>query len=475
MSAPGASRVVVIGGGISGLTAAWALRQRGVEVVVLEASARAGGAIATERTGGYVAERGPNSLFESPPVARLVAEVGLASARVAADAAARRRYLVRGGRLVALPASPPALLTTRVLSWRGKLRLALEPFVRRGTAADESVAQLVRRRLGAEVLDQLVDPFIGGTCAGDPERLSARHGLRALADLEARHGSLVVGAWREARARRRAGLPPGRPPMVSFATGLQTLPDAIVAALGGAVRVSTRAVSARQVDGGWVVEAECRGRRERIAAGAVVCAAPAHALGAVALPPALAALLAPVAAVPHAPVATLALGFRRGDVAHALDGFGALVPATERRGLLGVLFSSTVFPDRAPPGEVLLTCFVGGVRRPELAAATPDALTASILPELRALLGVRGAPTFTCHTQWARAIPQFELGHDTVAAAVAAAEGAEPTLAIAGPYLAGAGVGDCVASGYAAADRVGRALEVPRAVPTPDRTVPLAS
>jgi oxygen-dependent protoporphyrinogen oxidase len=251
--------------------------------------------------------------------------------------------------------------------------------------------------------------------------------------------------------------------MVSFRGGLHALPTAVARALGDAVRLQTRVVGMRRVADGWSLALRTPRGDHALAADAVLFAGPAHAIGAMALPGRLAAALAPVAAVEHAPVATLALGFRRADVAHPLDGFGALAPAAERLQLLGVLFGSSIFAGRAPDGHVLLTCFLGGVRRPGPAAVPASELLPPVLAELRDLLGVSGAPTFVRHTAWGRAIPQYTVGYDAVTRAIAEAERDEPTLALAGQYRAGAAIGDCVRSGLAAAERLAAALAGGRA------------
>ncbi|HEU4698680.1 MAG TPA: protoporphyrinogen oxidase [Gemmatimonadales bacterium] len=458
----------VIGAGVAGLAAACELARRGWEVTVYEAADRVGGVIRSEWRDGYLVEYGPNSFADPPPAAApLVARLGLDRARRLAAESASRRYVVRRGRLVPLPASPLAALRTPILSPLAKLRLLREPFVApraadAGTNADdESVAAFVRRRFGREVLDYLVDPLLGGIYAGQPEHLSARHALPALHELERAHGSVVRGALR----RRRAAAPDQggelaprpRRTIGSFDEGMETIPRRLAEALtaeGGAIRLGARATALRRDGARWRVEAEQAGGSLAAVHDAVVYAAPAYALDSLELPGAPADALRRAGAVPYAPVAVLVLGFRRDDVAHPLDGFGFLVPALERRSLLGAIFASSLFPWRAPAGHVALTVFVGGARDPRLAEADPHTLTGRILDDLHTLLGVRGEPTFRRHIFHPRAIPQYVIGHGRVQAALDELERSCPGLAFAGNYRSGIAVGEALASGMAAAARL---------------------
>ena len=449
----------VVGAGLAGLAAAWRLARAGVRVRVFEAGDRAGGVIRSVREGGWLAEHGANSLAEPPPAVRaLLAEAGVEGRLIATRPEAKRRYVVRGGRPVAVPASPPRLLASRLLSLPAKLRVLADPLSRRGAGGDESVAALVRRRLGGEVLDYLVEPFVAGIYAGDPERLSARAAFPRLVAMEERHGSLLRGARETARARRAAG-GPRDPAIGSFAGGMEELPRALAAGLGGAVSLGTAVRAVRRLPGGWAVET---GAGEE-AFGAVVLAVPAHALGAMEIGGSDPEDVAALARIPHAPVAVLVQGFRREDVAHPLDGFGMLVPRVERRRVMGVLFTSTLFPGRAPPGHVSLTTFVGGTRDPGLAALPAERLHALVGEELRALLGVRGAPVFLHHHHWPHAIPQYVLGYGGTQRRMDAVERACPGVFLAGSFRAGVSVGDTLASGLNAAGSALAHLRVPSA------------
>lgn len=436
--------VAIVGAGVSGLAAAWRLRTRGVDAVLLEASDRIGGAVRSLRAEGFLADLGPNTLVvRDPRVEEVLQRLGLAARRLWADPAAARRYVVRDGRPVPLPTSPLGLLRTPLLSTRARLRLLAEPFVRRGHQVDESLAAFVRRRLGPEVLDYVADPFVAGVFAGDPERLSARHAAPALVELERTHGSLLRGALAQRRAARTAPSLPRHP--FSFPEGLEALPHALAAALAGAVPVhlGERVTTLGREAGGFRLGPHGPFR-------AVVWATPPYALpDGVGSPNDLAI----VRGVPCPPVAVLALGFRREDVAHPLDGFGVLVPRREPFRLLGALFSSTLTPGRAPDGHALLTCFLGGARRPDDALRPEAELLAVAQADLARLLGVRGDPVFARCRVWRRAIPQYEVGHDTVLAALDRLEAATPGLFVAGTVRGGISVGEALAAGLVAADR----------------------
>jgi oxygen-dependent protoporphyrinogen oxidase len=456
--------VVVVGGGISGLAAAWWLEQTGLQVVLLEAAARAGGTIGTAREQGCLVEAGPNSALEtSPLVVRLIEATGIAAQRIDAAPAARKRYVLHGGRLIALPLSLPALLATPLFSLGAKLALLREPFLRRGPAGpEESVAQFVRRRLGQEFLDCAVDPFVAGVYAGDPERLSLGAAFPRLHALEQRYGSLIRGQILGRRERARATERSRQAaPMFSFRDGMQTLPEALAARLGR-VRLACRAISlARDSDGGWIVSAQAPDSVAPLRARAVVLAVPAYE--AVSLvrgfaPEAAEAL----ARIVYAPVAVVASAYAREALAHPLDGFGFLVPAKERRHILGCIFSSTLFESRAPAGTALLTSFVGGMRHPELVRETDEAIAALVRSELGALLGARGAPRWVKIRSRERAIPQYTLGHTARIDALERAEAAHDGLFFCANYRGGIAVSDCIKSGHAVAGRIAALLGAPK-------------
>lgn len=442
-------RVVVIGAGISGLSTALALRDAGAEVTVLESAARVGGVITTRQRDGWLVEAGPTSLNATAALESVIDRVGIADERIAPQAAAKRRYIVRDGRLVALPDGPGGLVSTDAISAAAKLALLREPFVRaRRDDDDESIAELVKRRLGTEILDFLVDPLIGGIYAGDPARLSSRYAMPMLHAAERKHGSLMLGAMKEMKAKRGQVRIKG---ITSFRGGLGTLPAAMAAILGDALRLRSGVRSVERDGQRWLVRSA---DGHEAVADAVVCATPAYTLAALGLPTQVQGALGPITRVVHPPVSTLALGFKREHVEHPLDGFGVLTPTLERRTVLGVLFSSSVFAGRAPSGHVLLTCFIGGMRQPGLAQAPVEDVLPRVLDDLRHLLGLRGEPVFRQHQQWEQAIPQYELGHDAVLKAAANIESALPGLYLTGQWREGVALGECIAQGQATAARI---------------------
>lgn len=447
--------VIVVGGGISGLASAWGIQQRGARVLVLEAGARAGGCIATAHENGCLLESGPNSALETTPLINpLLEALGIAGARIPANPEARNRYILRQGRLNALPLSAFAFLATPLFSARAKLRLFREPFIARGAPdAEESVAAFVRRRLGVEFLDYAINPFVGGVYAGDPETLSVAAAFPRLHALEQAHGSLIRGQLLGARTRgRNREKSKQSAPMFAFREGMQTLTDAIAHRLPR-VELGTEVSSVTAGGNGYVINAISSGVPREFRARAVLLAVPAYAAARLVAPlaPQTAAALS---AIPYPPVAVVHSTYRRSVIAHALDGFGMLIPECERRQSLGTIFSSTLFANRAPDGLVLLTTFVGGVRQPELARRSENEIADTVYAEHAALLGASARPESVRITRWSQAIPQYTLGHAARIRHVEEAERGFPGLFFCANYRGGVSIGDCIKSADRAAGEV---------------------
>ena len=443
------NRIAIIGGGISGLSTAWFLHQKGVHVRLFEGNERVGGVIDTDRGERFTVERGPNSTLQRPGreedgLGRLIAGIGLEDRAAEAAKAAKKRFVMRGGRLVALPGSPPGMITTSLFSWRAKLRLLGEPFVGRAEE-EETIAQFVERRLGREFLDYAVEPFVSGVYAGDPGNLSVRAAVPRVYALEERFGSLIGGAIKMGKAAEKSGAPAGR--LVSFDKGMAVLPETIAAGLpDGTIRTGCRVSGLEQVEGGWRVDWESAGEKGSEKADRVVLAVPAPIAADLVEP-----LSAPAAGIlrgiPYAPILSVAVAYGRDQVGHALDGFGFLVPRREGLRILGGLFSSTLFAGRAPDGKVLLTVFIGGATDP--AAIDLDAKQAAELVhgELAPLLAITGEPTVVGQSRHKGAIPQYTMGHLERMAELDGLLSAFPGLHARASWQGGISVSDCVRNG----------------------------
>jgi oxygen-dependent protoporphyrinogen oxidase len=453
--------VAVIGGGITGLTAAWRLHRQNIPVTLYEASGRVGGVIKTVAQNGFLAECGPNTILEtSAPVKSLVEDLGLADRRMYADSAAKARSIVRYGRPSPLPSSRLAFLGTRLFSLRAKFSVVQEPFRKpQRPESDESLAAFVRRRLGDEFLEYAINPFVAGVYAGDPARLSVRHAFPKLDALEERYGSLIKGQIRGARERRARGeISKQSAPMFSFDSGLQLLTDTLRDELHGCIRLGTRVVALRREEE-WKLDFIDDGYRDERTHSAVILAIPAHQASLLELHTPGAEHLRDLHEIYYPPVATVALGFRREDVTHPLDGFGMLIPEKEEFNILGTFFSSSLFPNRAPERHVTLTSFVGGVRAPHLAASDAQDLVDTTRKDLRKLLGVTGNPVFEHVAVYREAIPQYEVGYRRFKDLLTNIEDNAPGLLFAGQFRDGISVADCITSGDKAAARIQAALE----------------
>jgi oxygen-dependent protoporphyrinogen oxidase len=437
---------VVVGAGISGLAAAFRLSRGGLRVAVLEAAERVGGAIETFSDGAWRFEMGPNTVVESDEsVGRLIRDAGLEGERIAASPAAKRRYLYKGRELVPLPGNPVAFLGTPLFSAGAKLRLLREPWIGRPPeGVEESIAQLVRRRLGTPFLDDAVGPFVSGVYAGDPERLSARWAMPRIYGLEREHGSLIRGGL--IRARRKGATPGGA--MISFRAGLEELPRKLAREIGD-VRTGVAARRIVRGDGGFRVETPAGA----VEAARVVLAVPSG-VAARLLEEATSGASRLLAEIPYAAVAVVSLGWRREEVGHPLDGFGFLAPRQEGLRLLGCLFPSAIFPGRAPEGHVALAAFAGGRTDPELVGWDEDRIASMVVGELRGPLSLRGEPAFRLVRRWPRAIPQYELGHGRFVDRAREIERSLPGLRLAGNYLGGVSVPDCIRNATALAAEI---------------------
>jgi oxygen-dependent protoporphyrinogen oxidase len=442
---------VVAGAGIAGIAAALELQSAGDEVSVIDPSDRPGGVMRTDHVNGFVVERGPNTTLVKAPMRTFLRQRRFEDELLRAEPASRLRFVVRAGELVPVPLSPASLATTPLLSGGAKLRTLLEPFVRRNRGPEESVAEFMGRRLGGEVVSGLVGPFLPGVSAGDEEQLGARSVFPGLVGHEDRFGSIAIGALAGLLSREgRGGLRGSYSASAGFGPFARKLADHLAEppALG------SRVVSVARDGSRFRVEVTSASGDLSLDAARVVVAAPARETAQL-----LRGVDSQVARaledVHYAPIATVPLGVAAGDLREPVRGFGFLVPRTENRKLLGCLFMSQLFPGRAPEGQELLHCMLGGARWPEAAHAADASLVEQAVHDLEATIGLRGTPESLGVGRWRRAIPQPDRDHAARMRWVQERLAADaPGLALAGAYVAGVSVSDALASGVAAAERV---------------------
>jgi oxygen-dependent protoporphyrinogen oxidase len=442
--------VVVVGGGISGLVCAHELRKAGVDVLLLESSARTGGAIQSERRDGFLLELGPQSFSGTRPLRALCDELGISTEIVEAPASAPRFVLV-DGKLQSVPLSPPALLKSPLLGVRTKLSLARDAAGRtQPPEEDESVANFVRRKFTPELLDKLVGPFISGIYGGDPERLSLRSAFPQIYAAEISAGSVIRGLKQAAKNSGEAGK---RPTLLNFRGGMEKLVLALREKLGNSVRVSTEVTEVTRASAGGRFEIKIResgGEEGALSAGQLVVATACDVAS---------RLLGGVNAgfshlsCEYAPMAVIGLGFTRGAVSHPLNGFGFLVPRSAKVRMLGSVWNSSLFPGRAPDDHVLLTVFTGGATDREVVVTPEPTLIMEVLAELKAILGIR-EPLFSRVVMYRQALPQYNLGHRDRLAKATEAWLATPGLWLTGNYMRGPSIGACVEQAQVVAKEV---------------------
>jgi len=449
--------IAVVGGGISGLSLAHALKARGREVVVLEAQERAGGLIRSERADGFLLEWGPNSLLDREPALRtFVDALGLSERLVPAHPSVKRRFLYTRGALRALPGSPPAFLKSDVLPLGAKLRVLGEVFSSRAPpGADESLARFGRRHLGRRATETLVDAAQTGIYAGDPEKQSVAAVFPQLVRMEREHRSLVLALVRGERQRRKSPPPPSSltGAVMSFEGGLGTLVKALAEALGPAVQCGVSLEGLSREGAGFRLSLSRGKGAETLLCNEVVLSTPAY-VSAQVVRPLDAALADELAGIRYAPIAVVHLGYARADAEAVPDGFGYLIPEAEGQTLLGCIFASRAFPFRAPDDGVLLSCMVGGARHPERVDLSEEALVALAREALERHLGLTVPPRHARAIRWPRGIPQYELGHLERLERIDARLAALPGLYLTGNAYRGVGVNDCLRNALALAERM---------------------
>ncbi len=442
-------RIIIVGGGISGLSLAYLLRKENpsLDLVVLEAGERLGGKIWTDRADGFLCEGGVNGFLNNKPkTLELAADLALSP--VKSNDAARKRFIFSGGKLHPLPESPPAFFRSDLLSVRGRLRIMYELVAPGARKADESLAEFGRRRLGREAFEKLIDPMASGIYAGDPEALSLKSCFPRINQLETEYGSLIralVKLQRKAKKEGRSGPGPGPGGVLtSFYNGMETFITGLKESLGERVRSRSKVVSLAKnrdlyticLEDGSTIESNC-----------VVLASPAHATSEI-LSDFDHSLSRSLSEIPYPPVSVVCVGYKKERIGRSLDGFGFLVPFREGRRILGTLWDSSIFPNRAPEGYVLLRSMLGGARSSQVAMQDEKKLIDIVLAELGDIMGIKAQPDFARVYVHEKAIPQYTVGHQGRLENLERLLSRYRGLFLAGNSYRGISVNDCIENAY---------------------------
>ncbi len=449
-------RIAIIGGGISGLSLGYFLLEKDPELdlVVFEAEKKPGGKIWTDKAEGFLCEGGVNGFLDNKPrTLELSRKVSLEPLR--SNDASRKRFIFSDGTLYRLPESPPSFLGSGLMSLYGKLRIMAEMVIPGNAREEETLAEFARRRLGREAYEKLIDPMASGIYAGNPETLSFRACFPKVYDLEARYGGLIRGMLRLQREKKKqgsgekVGAGPGGT-LTSFYNGMDELISALRASLGERLRLGSKVQGIERKGRGYSLHFT---DGSSIEADTVISASPAHAVAEMVknMDKRLSSL---AAEIPYPAVSVVCLGYRKEKIKTPVDAFGFLIPSREKRKILGTLYDSSIFPNRAPEGYVLLRSMVGGARYSDLARENEPKLLDLVKGELADIMNIRSDPDFVRVYRHDMAIPQYTVGHLDRLRNIDALLQKHKNLYLTGNAYRGIGVNDCIENSFLLAEKI---------------------
>ena len=450
------TEVLVVGGGISGLATAWWLSRAGIPTTLWEQEAKPGGKIRSDSINGYLLEQSATMVMNfRPEVDQFISDAGLDNLKVRRDAlAGEKRYLLQRGQLVTIPTHLGRVLFSSAWSLSGKLRMLIEPFIKKGGSETETVSEFIRRRLGNELLETAMEPFVSGTLASDPDQANAYTVLPRLTALEQRYGSIVKGVIAHKLRKRRTAM---QSEVFSFQGGMSTLIDRLTDTLcitGNAWFQNQLSVTnIERRNDTWIVHADSPTGPQAISARQLVLCTPAPVAASLVqeLDPELSHLLG---AIQYAGLSVVHLGFDLADVGHPLIGTGFLVPRNEALTVSGALWMSAIFPDRAPPGKTLLTTYLGGARHPEAMEWSDDRSVDTALGDIGSILGIKAGPEMVRIHRDQQALPLYHGSYYRRCCAIRKCVEQLPGLHVQANYLGGISIRDRLVTGKVTASQV---------------------
>ena len=450
-------RIVIVGGGISGLAVAYLLleKKQDLDITVLESDNRAGGKIWTDKADGFLCEKGANGFLDNKPrTLELCKSLGIEPVR--SNENSKKRFIYLNGKLNALPESAPSFIKSDLLSWGGKLRILLEYNAPRGPE-DETVADFIIRRLGKEALERLIDPMCSGIYAGDPYKMSIKSCFARIKELEQEYGGLIKALFAIRKQKKlqqktsgdtKVSVAPGGT-LTSFYNGAQTITDALAEKLKDRLNLGVQVHGISREKGAYQIYTS----KDTVEADIVVLASPAYETSEILkdLDSEISKILSDI---PYPHVSVVCFGYKKEKVGNPLNGFGFLVPHIEGRKILGCLWDTSIFPNRASEGYALLRTMVGGAKSPEIAMLEDEKIISMVFDELKPILSFKTEPDLIRIYRWEKAIPQYLLGHSKRLRSIEERLRSHPGLYLTGNAYKGIGINDCVESGYKLADEI---------------------